>query len=172
MHDSPVDTEAYSGLTEEEVQLLRWRASRYAQRADREITDRTEVVVFVRGDARYAAALGTLREIRQLRTYCPIPGATPVIPGVFHSRGEILPVYDLAGFLDGRRAAVGADWVVVVEHDGERIGLAANEVVGVEPISGGAVRPVPISLGEQSACLQGVLDGGALLLHTPKLFSL
>lgn len=172
MPDSSSSTNPFFGLSSDDVELLRWRASRYAQRPDTDQNDQTEVIVFVRGGTRYAAALEGLREIRPLRTFCPIPGGTGLVPGVFHYRGEILSVYDLACLLNPDASHPYSDWVVVLEHEGARIGLVVDEVIGVEPTSSIRVRPVPISLGEQAACFQGVLDGGGLLLHTARLLSL
>lgn len=172
MHDSSTSTDPFLGLSADEIELLRWRATRYAQKPSTDQSDQTEVIVFVRGGTRYAAALDGLREIRPLRTFCPIPGGTSLVPGVFHYRGEILSVYDLSCLLNPDASHPYSDWVVVVEHDGARIGLVVDEVIGVEPTSAGKVRPVPISLGEHTPCFQGVLDGGALLLHTARLISL
>ncbi len=166
------DHSLFAGLSKDDIGLLRWRATRYAQKPSTDESEKTDVIVFGRGSTRYAVVLDGLREIRPLRTFCAIPGAMGLVPGVFHYRGEILSVYDLACLLNLEASLVVSDWVVVLEHDAARIGLIVDEVLGVESTLLSDVQPVPISMGARASCFQGVLGGGALLLHVPRILSL
>lgn len=159
------------GLSGEEIELLRARAARYALRLDAPTSDRFEVVIFTRGSSRYAAVIDSLREIRPTKRLSPVPGASPSIAGVFHYRGEILGLHDLQGFVRGERASDVPAWTLVLEHDGERLGLAADDVVGVESVSAASLQPTLVTLGDAATCFQGLLEGGALLLQTARLFS-
>ena len=114
-----------------------------------------------------------LREIRPLQNVCLLPGASPVVPGVLYYRGELLGVHDLTAFMSlGACAAMkAAPWVLIVEHEGERLGLLADAVIEIRSILSTDVRPLPITLGDRGSCFLGVLEDGLLLLHAPPLFS-
>jgi purine-binding chemotaxis protein CheW len=170
---SPVRSErsALDDLDEHEIELLRIRAARYAERDDGHMVNVAEAVVFTRRGTSYAAPLAALREVRPLRGYCRVPGTSPAVPGIMHLRGEILSLHDLAAFMDPSSSAPSGAWVVVVEHGQERIGLLADEITGIEQYSTSCVRPVPVTFGERGVCLGGILDGGALLLSPSRLFA-
>jgi chemotaxis signal transduction protein len=160
------------GLTSAEIDILRARAARYARRVETVVEHLADVVIFARGSLRYAIPLPTLREIRPLRALCRIPGASPCVPGVFHYRGEILGAHDLDAFLGGASVeARPAPWVLIVEHERERLGLMADEVIGVEPARASTLGPLPITLGDGAGCFQGALADGVVLLNAPRLFA-
>lgn len=160
----------FAGLSQAEIALLQARAARYARSVEEGREQVADAVVFARGEARYAVPLESLREIRPLRQLCKIPGAARHVPGVFHYRGEIVSVHDVEAFLGGAMSPVAA-WVLIVEHEQERIGLMADEVIGVEPAPPSAISPVPVTMGEAAACFQGLLGRESLLLSPARLFS-
>ncbi|MFO0580568.1 MAG: chemotaxis protein CheW [Polyangia bacterium] len=165
--------ELFAGLTPSELELLKARAARYAKATAEAAHDMLESVIFTRGSGRYGVVLSVLREIRPLQSVCLLPGASPVVPGVLYYRAELLSVHDLSAFMNpGARAAMKpAPWVLIVEHEGERLGLLADAVVEIRSILTADVRPLPITLGDRSSCFKGVLEDGLLLLHAPPLFS-
>ena len=118
-------------LTAEEIDLLKQRAARYALATEAQATDITDAVVFRRGAVKYAIPLVSLREVRPLRSFCPIPCASASVPGILHFRGEILSLHDVAAFMDPAIETENPVWVIVVEHMNERIGLAADEILDV-----------------------------------------
>jgi chemotaxis signal transduction protein len=153
-----------------EAELLKRRAARYAHRPTTEEGELVELVAFSRGEGHYALPLLALREIRPLRHLARIPGASPVVPGVFHFHGELLSGHDLACWLGGG-ARAPASQVLVVEHGGARLGLLADDVAGIERMVASQLGPVPVTLGERGACFRGVLGGQRLLLEPERLFS-
>ncbi len=152
-------------------ELLRRRAARYARPAVPSAEEVTELVAFSRREGHYALPLASLREIRPLTHLARVPGASPVVAGVFHFRGELLGAHDLGRWLgrggDGSRPG----WVLVVEHGGARLGLLADEVAGIERMPTSQLCPVPVTLGERGACFRGVFGGQRLLLEPERLFS-
>lgn len=158
------------GLSAEENDLLRLRAARYALAAEEQATDMTDAVIFRRGQAKYAMPLVALREVRPLRSFCRIPCASPSVPGILHFRGEILSLHDLAAFMEPAIDAADPAWVIVVEHHGERIGLAADEVLDVERHSAKSVQSLPITFGDRGAICDGLLADGTVLLSAPRMF--
>jgi purine-binding chemotaxis protein CheW len=168
--NASVEESSPSGLGDAEIEILRTRAARYARGVEQIVEHVADVVIFARGDLRYAVPLPSLREIRPLRAACRIPGASPAVPGVFHYRGEILSLHDIEAFLGGASPRP-APWVLIVEHERERLGLMADEVIGVEPARASALRPVPVTLGDAGGCFQGVLDAGVVMLGPARLFA-
>lgn len=156
-------------VPDSDATVLAQRAARYAAAPIAATVDGAEVVVFTRGPGRYAIALEHLREIRALKHFCALPGASHVVPGVFHHRGEVLSAHDLASFLGADPAPAGG-WVLVVEHT-DRIGLLADDLLGVERVAAAGIREVPLALGSMATCFSGVLDGGALLLRIDGMFA-
>ena len=150
--------------------LLERRAARYARPALPEVRDVTEAMTFQRAEGRYALPLTSLREVCPLRHLARVPGASAVVAGVFHFRGELLGAHDLAHWL-GRGAGARPGWVLVVEHGGARLGLLADDVAGIERIAGEQLGPVPVTLGERGACFRGVFGAQRLLLEPARLFS-
>jgi purine-binding chemotaxis protein CheW len=153
------------------AEVLRRRTQRYAARADGMVGDGRSVVHFNRGGDEYAVPLVDLREIRPLRKFCRIPGASPAVPGVLHYRGEILSGHDLEACLRSQSAASDAAWVLVVERNDRRLGLLADDIIGVELVRDESVKPTPVTFGERVVILDGVIGGNVLLLNTGGLFS-
>jgi len=157
-------------LSQEEIDLLKQRATRYASATERQAVDLTDSVVFRRGNAKYAIPLVTLREVRPLRSFCPIPCAAPAVPGILHFRGEIISLHDVAAFMEPSREANDPTWVIVVEYMGERIGLGADEVLDVERHSTAMVQPLPITFGDRGIISDGLLPDGTMLLSAARMF--
>lgn len=151
--------------------ILRARAARYAQITAAEAAATHEVVRFRRGDDEYAVAHGSLREIRPLRRFCRILGASPVVPGVFHYRGEIISLHDLRALGQAGASPAFAAWVLVAESGAVRIGLLADEVVGIEALADEDIKPLPLTMGAKAGVLRGVAHGDLLLIDAPALFT-
>lgn len=155
-----------------ELEILRQRAARYARRTDQSAEDSSSVVVFARGATRYAVPLEALREIRPLKSFCTIPGASDVVPGIVHYRGELLSAHDLQAFLAPGVKAPAAAWFIVLEHHRDRLALLADVVHGVELLLASRLSPAPLSLGEKAGGFRGVLDDGVLVLQPTSLLAL
>lgn len=161
-----------AGLSAEEIDLLQRRAARYARAVDLPSEVRAEVVLFARGATRYALHLTNLREIRPLRSLAKIPGASRVVPGVFHYRGEIVSAHDLEAFMAAEPAGLAAGWVLVAESDGRTVGLLADEVFGVEALPQRDVRPPPLTLREGGAGVEGIAPGDVVVINLRELLAL
>lgn len=154
-----------SDAGDRERTLLAQRAERFSKRPDdQEEQDTTRIVGLRRGQTRYGVALAGLVEIRTLRHFCPVPGASSVVPGVFYHRGEILSGHDLHAYLAGGGVAPRPTWVLVCDQGGHVFGLLADEVTDIEEIPVRAVRPVPSSFGERRESFRGLTPDGTLLL--------
>jgi chemotaxis signal transduction protein len=110
----------------------------------------------------YALPVTHLREVASLRELTVVPGAQPSLIGVWNLRGQILPVVDL-GYLLSLEPSGLAKHVLVVELDGQRIGLAVDEVSGVGELKGDAqgrdsALVVATVTGDGEEPLIGILD--------------
>lgn len=154
-----------------QVRLLEARAKRLRPRAEEERKLLASVVTFRRAQGMYALSLTDLREIRPLARICMIPGASPVVPGIVHYRGELLSLHDLSTFSGNGSAATSASWVLVVEHEKRRIGLMADDVLDVVDIEVGGMQSVPLTLGDHGDLFAGMTRERVLVLDAHKLFS-
>jgi len=165
---SPADRSAQERA--EDSRLLAARAARLRPPAQEERKLYASVVTFRRAQGVYALSLTDLREIRALTRICQIPGASPVVPGVVHYRGELLSLHDLSVFTAGTVTREVAAWVLVAEHDGQRIGMLADDVLDVLDIEVGGIQAVPLTLGEVGEVFAGITRERVLVLDVAKLF--
>ncbi len=164
----PTDDDDESAVVDETL-LLRARAERYARRDRRKAGIELRVLAFARGSSGYAIALDALREVRPWPKLCVVPGASAVVPGVFQYRGELLSAHDPGRFM-GLDVRSTPQWMLVLEHARRRIGLMADEVVGIRTVASDALQPVPVAFGERGSCFLGVVEPDLLVLDAPRLF--
>jgi purine-binding chemotaxis protein CheW len=166
---SSVTDNSLTTLSRSDLELLKQRAIRFAKRVDDKNEKALEVILFLRGGTTYGVLVKELREIRPLRQFCHIPGASKIVPGVLYYRGEILSVHDLLAFMDESASGSIPAWVLIAESTSGRFGLLADDVFGVEPISNTKIKPVPITLGERGTCFNGVTQEGVMILNLEAL---
>ncbi len=155
---------------EGDARLLEARAARLRVPAVQERKLFASVVTFRRAQGLYALSLTDLREIRALTRMCQIPGASPIVPGIVHFRGELLSLHDLAVFAASTALKETAAWVLIAEHAGRRIGLLADDVLDVLDIEMGGVQAVPVTLGDFGEVFAGITRDRVLVLDAAKLF--
>lgn len=94
-------------------------------------------VVFKVGDAHYVLPASIVLEMESFHGVTPVPGTAPHVAGIVHIRGQVIPLVDLRVRFGLRPIERSLDQrVVVVEHEGRRIGLLADvarEVVKMNP---------------------------------------
>jgi purine-binding chemotaxis protein CheW len=88
-------------------------------------------VGFRLGREAYAIPVEHVLEIATFKDVTRVPGTQPALSGVWNLRGQILTVIDLALVL-GVESSGRAKYLLVVEIDGRRAGLAVDEVRDVE----------------------------------------
>lgn len=152
-----------------EQELLRRRAERFAQRSEKETLDTFQLVGFKRGETRYGIELASILEIRPLKKFCSIPGASPIVPGVFYHRGDILSAHDLAPYLSTGGPQVPASWYIVCRHKEFDFGLLADEVSDVQDVPRREIREMPLTFGSRKESFLGLCLGGTLLLNLDHL---
>jgi len=79
------------------------------------------------------AQLNDIREILNLpASVTRVPGTRNWMLGIANIRGNLLPITDLQVFLGGKPIAIGKrSRVLVIEHEGARVGLLVGGVQGI-----------------------------------------
>jgi twitching motility protein PilI len=83
------------------------------------------------GPIRFIGGIGDVNEILFMPTLAPVPGTKPWLLGVANVRGNLVPVVDLRGFLEGERTPItDRSRVLVARQPGGNVGLLVDEVLG------------------------------------------
>ncbi len=149
--------------------ILHRRAARYAAQPEGISGALQEAIRFRRGESVYALPLGDLREVRPMARMSHLPGAFAIVPGVVHYRGELMSVHDLGAYFGGHESRNPAAWMVVVDTPVARLALLADAVLDTVSYAADGLLDIPVTMGEKSECLTGLLQDGTLILHTPLL---
>ncbi|MDF1661722.1 MAG: chemotaxis protein CheW [Planctomycetota bacterium] len=155
---------------EKDLAILRQRAHYYSKKADVEKGSSVEVITFARADTVYGVLIKEFREVRVLPSFCRIPGASPIVPGVFPYRGEILSVHDLAMFMEKERRLKKPEWALVVESNKRRLAILADEVFGVEEVFDEDIQGVPLTLNQRGQIFSGLVKKTYLLIDVNAAF--
>lgn len=95
----------------------------------------------------YAIPSASVREVARYRPYTPVPGASPVLPGIISQRGMILPIvalHLLLGF--GPIELTRSARFVIVVHNEIGMALLVEAVLDLITLPASAVEPVPAAL--------------------------
>jgi purine-binding chemotaxis protein CheW len=94
-------------------------------------------VVFEVGGAAYVLPASVVLELESFTEVTPVPGTPRHVAGIVQIRGQVVPLVDLRVRFGLPPAAPSLDRrVLVVQHDGRRIGMltdVAREVVKISP---------------------------------------
>ena len=109
----------------------------------------------------YAIRSQQVLHIEMIDHVTPVPNAPVFVEGVVFSRGQVVPVINLRARFGFERAAITLrSRLLVVQHEGRRVGLLADESREFIRISETAVRPPQEAIGGLSG---NYLDGVATL---------
>jgi purine-binding chemotaxis protein CheW len=115
------------------------------------------------GAERFGVAVEHVREVAELGTIVPVPGAGPRVAGIRHLHGEILPVVHLTDLLG---TPAGNPRRLLVVHDGDRCAaLAVDRADDVEELPEPDAPGEPLTRGAvlHRGAVLGILDVPALL---------
>lgn len=118
-----------------------------------------QMVVFKLGDKEFAADILQVKTIEKLeREVTRVPKAPFFIEGVFNLRGEIVPLIDLRKrFSIDTAQRAGENRVVIVEYEGNPIGVWVDAIPQVIRVAEEDIEPLSISVyGIDSYFVRGV----------------
>ncbi|MGC3997138.1 MAG: chemotaxis protein CheW [Anaeromyxobacter sp.] len=116
---------------EERARLLEERARAVSLAREEAQAGGVPVLAFRVGGERYAVDVAAVFQVLDARGLTPLPATPAWVLGAIVARTRVVPVLDLRALL-GLEGGGMSDLqkVVVVEHDGEVFGLAAEELEG------------------------------------------
>ena len=124
----------------------------------------TSAITFGIGNDCYAIAGDVVREVVAGVRPTRLPTAPAVLLGVFNLRGEVVPVFDIAGLL-GLRRSDGGDTAIVVTLTAGPAGLLVDGLPKMETLS----EPIARSQLRSTLGTFDVADGLAVLLDIEEL---
>jgi purine-binding chemotaxis protein CheW len=137
-----------------------------------------EVVRFRAGGQAYGLASRFVHAVLRAPALTPLPGAPPLLRGLFLLRGEVLPVVEVAP-LFGRPAGAEPRQVLVVGGARPELGVCAEEVEEVASLARAGLLPPPPALEDARGLVSGIdregrvlLEGDALLGDSRLVFDL
>lgn len=108
------------------------------------------MVHFRTPSGRYAVPVSHTLEVRTGDSVRPLPSPAPGVVGVIDREGRTVAVVDPFGSGGGR--------VLVVQSDGQPVGVVVDDVIGVVDVDAGAVAPAPA--GQADAVVEGTIGEG------------
>lgn len=127
-----------------------------------------QLVACLVGGVEYGLEISRMREILRVGPITRLPQAPPHVRGVINLRGHIVPVLDLRVRLGlPEQATTTHSRVMVVEREGQRLGLLVDRVLRVLLLPAEALEPPPQETGQGRAFVKGLgkrEDGVILIL--------
>lgn len=135
----------------------------------------TELVLVRLGGCRYALPMGSVAEVGRPPGLTRVPGLPTWVAGVANWRGRVLAVLDLRSLLAADPGALDRRGrLVVLNHEGVRVGLLVEAVAGSAALDPEALEPALAHLPTSTGSLltgqvtdadgpYGVLDLDAVL---------
>ena len=118
-------------------------------------------ILFTVAETTYAIASQNVLHIEMVEHVTPVPNAPPAVEGVVFSRGQVVPVINLrARFGFDRKGLDLKTRLLVVEHEGRRVGLLADDAREFVTIAATVIHPPNEAVGGTSG---NYLDGVAML---------
>ena len=129
------------------IELLRLADLAKSRATGRHDADYTQWIgiAFEVGGQEFVAPMGDVSEILALPELTPIPRTKPWLLGVANVRGRLLPLADLAKFLNiDSRERLKDKKVMVIDQDGFFSGILVDQVTGMVQFSGSEYQDVPL----------------------------
>ena len=132
-----------------------------------------DVLEFKIASERYAVDLRAIREVRLLNDLTPIPCTPGFLLGVINVRGKIYPVIDLKTLIAKRdRHLPNAAYAIIVANPAMEVGIAADAIVGAQPIdTSDLLPPAATGIGIDPALLKGISRELLMVLDVEKILS-
>jgi len=118
------------------------------QKAVGEIDDTTQYLTFLAGEERFAIGILDVKELIEVSSMTRVPMTPDFIRGVINLRGSVVPVVDLASRLGRSTSELTKRSCIVLveivlEEEGQTIGMLVDEVNEILEISQTHIQPPP-----------------------------
>ena len=135
-------------------------------------TDR-QLVVFSLAGEDYALPIAAVSEIIRHAAPRSVASDTPGVRGVIGLRGKIIPIVDLADRLGlaVAQAEPASAKIVILDADGNQVGVTVDDVDEVLTVSSDQLEAVPTASRDSIEAIAKVGDRLVILLNPEGLFS-
>lgn len=99
-------------------------------------TEETQIVNFTIGDVNYGVPVEQVREVRDMQTVTPVPGAPSYVEGVTNLRGQVITIMDLRKRLNIKESEEGGKKIIVIEMGKAAVGVVVDTVTEVTTLDG------------------------------------
>jgi purine-binding chemotaxis protein CheW len=124
----------------------------------------TQVVAFTCDGRAFGVDVHKVREIRGWQAATPMPNTASDVLGVINLRGVIVPVHDLAIRLGCSSGPRESGVIIVVEIEGQLVGILAETVSDILDIDPASVKPTGDVMGLASAIVAGLVLRGESII--------
>ena len=122
-----------------------------------------QLVIFQLNDQQYALPIQETQEIIRMTSITRVPNTSHYVEGIINLRGSIVPVINLNKRFDLPVNEYGEDTrIIVVEYDGQKVGMIVDVVLEVGRFSESEIEP-PSVAGDTVNYLKGVVKKGEQL---------
>lgn len=122
-----------------------------------------QLVIFQLNDQQYALPIQETQEIIRMSNITKVPNTRHYVEGIINLRGNIVPVINLNKRLNLPVSEYNEDTrIIVVEHDGQKVGMIVDVVMEVGRFSNDEIEP-PAVAGDNVEYLKGVVKKGEQL---------
>jgi purine-binding chemotaxis protein CheW len=124
------------------------------------VNNEEQLVIFELNSQHYALPIQETQEIIRMTNITRVPNTSHYIEGIINLRGRIVPVINLNKRLNLPFTEYDDDTrVIVVEHNGQQVGMIVDNVQEVGKLRGEEIEP-PSVAGEDVGYLKGVVKKG------------
>lgn len=144
----------------------------------KQTSDELQVVNFTLDNVNYGVPVEQVREVRDILSVMPVPGAPDHIIGVTNLRGQVIPVMDLRRRLGIARKDKSGESLIVIGTEKALVGVIVDSVTEVSTINAsdlekdkealGALGESIIGIGKQQNRLTIILDVADILAKARK----
>jgi purine-binding chemotaxis protein CheW len=119
----------------------------------------SEYISFAVGDEQYGVNIMAVREIKDWSVITQLPNQPAYMRGVLNLRGVIVPIIDLrCRFGHGPTDATPMHVIIVIQIDGETVGLLADRVLDIIAVDPSQIQPIPkVSHDARTGFLSGLV---------------
>ena len=121
-------------------------------------TNELEIVSFKIGNEHYGINVAKVREIRRIEKCTKMPHQHPSILGIFKLRGSVVPVIDLAAFLDLEADSSKKGNTIITEFNSQQFGFVVDYVDRIYRISWEDIEPPSdLTISKNNVVITGVI---------------
>jgi purine-binding chemotaxis protein CheW len=130
------------------------------------------IMVFLVAGQSYAFDGQVVREVGSCKELTRIPCTPPFIAGVVNVRSEIIPALDTRYLFQLPPGWSDNSKLIILQDNEMRLGILADEVLGVERISYSSLRPPLADMTqEQSRHIRGLTDDAIIVIDALSLMN-